>query len=301
MHETLLHILKLSLGVAIPLAAFATGLSAANSDPLWLTRHPRLLLRSLLLILIAVPVGVVVFVEAIGAPPLVKAALVIAVISIGIGPPAALSKARSQKDTVAFEVGLNLTLLALAIVYIPLAVAIHGAIFHHAVRLGVGQVAGLVLVKAAVPMLAGVMLGRFFPRLVAPFARYANLIVMVILLAIIVFALVATWRSLLGIGAKTWLICLAIVVGEIALGHAFGSRDPPTRRMLVSFSAMRFPALALLLVSVAPRGRALIPVILAYVITSFVLVAVYSAATSGRRRRETLAAPPRGAPAQSHA
>ena len=301
--EHIHEILRIALGIAIPVASFATGLTAAGADPLWLPKHPRLWLRSLLIILVVVPVGVVLLMEALGTSDVVKAALTIAVISIGIGPPAAFKKAQSHKEVVAYEVGLNLTLLALALAYLPLVVAVHGAIFHHTVQLGVGQVAGVVLVKALIPMVLGVLAGRLFPRAVAPFAKYAAVLVQVVLLAVVVIALIATWRQLLGLGT-TWLLCLAIVIGEIAVGHLFGRKDPQTRGMLVAFSAMRFPALALLLAHAAPRGRQFIPVILAYVLCSFVLVAVYEGMTSRRKRGEHAplpAAPRRQAPAAGHA
>ena len=304
MSEHIHEVLKVVLGVVIPVASFATGLTAASADPLWLTKHPRLLLRSLLIILLVIPVGVVLVMEAIGTPAVVKAALTIAIISIGIGPPAAFKQARAHTHVVAYEVGLNLTLLALALVYLPLAVAVHGAIFHHTVQLGVGQIAGVVLVKALIPMVLGVLAGRLFPKLVAPFARYASIVVQVVLLAIVVMALIATRHQLLALGT-TWLLCLAIVAAEIAIGHFAGRKDPETRGMLVAFSAMRFPALALLIVAAAPRGREFIPVVLAYVLCSFVLVALYQGITARRAKRgehAPLPTAPRGqAAAAGHA
>jgi predicted Na+-dependent transporter len=297
-------VLKVVLGVVIPLASFATGLTAGHTDPLWLAKHPRLWLRSLLIILLVVPVGVVLLMEVLGTPDVVKAALTIAVISIGIGPPAAFKQARAHKEVVAYEVGLNLTLLALALVYLPLVLAVYGAIFHRTVELGVGQVAGVVLVKALIPLALGMLAGRLFPKLVAPIAKYAGILVQVVLLGIIVLALIATWRKLLGLGGATWLLCAGIVVGEIVVGHIAGRKDPETRGMLVAFSSMRFPALALLLASAAPRGREFIPVILAYVLCSFVLVTVYEVLTARRKRGEHApipVAPQRRAPVQGHA
>ena len=227
---------------------------AAHADPLWLPKHPRLWLRSLLIILLVVPVGVVLLMEVLGTPDVVKAALTIAVVSIGIGPPAAFKQARAHQEVVAYEVGLNLTLLALALVYLPLVLAVYGAIFHRTVDLGVGQVAGVVLVKAFIPMVVGLLAGRLFPKVVAPIAKVAGILVTVVLLAIVVLALIETRHQLIGLGA-TWLLCVGIVIGEIAVGHIAGRKDPQTRGMLVAFSAMRFPALALLLASAAPRGR----------------------------------------------
>jgi len=298
--EHIHEVLKVVLGVVIPVASFATGLTAASADPLWLTKHPRLLLRSLLIILLVIPVGVVLVMEAIGTPAVVKAALTIAILSIGIGPPAAFKQARAQTNVVAYEVGLNLTLLALALVYLPLAVAVHGAIFHHTVQLGVGQIAGVVLVKALIPMVLGVLAGRLFPKMVAPFARYASIVVQVVLLAIVVMALIVTRHQLLALGT-TWLLCLAIVAAEIAVGHVAGRKEPETRSMLVAFSAMRFPALALLIVAAAPRGREFVPVVLAYVLCSFVLVALYQGMSARRAKRGEPAPRPTAARGQAAA
>ena len=257
MDEHFASILKGFAGVAIPLAAFATGLTAANKDPLWLTRHPGLLLRSLLVILLIVPVGVVLFLQAVGAPAVVKAGLAIAVISIGIGPPAMFQKAKQQKqdENVAYEIGLNVTLLVLAIFYVPLAVGVYGAAFGYDTQLGVGQVAKVVLTRALIPLLLGLLVGRLLPRVVKPISRYGGMFAMVVLLAIVVVALIASWRGLIGLGARTWLICAAIVIAEIVVGHLVGRGDPNSRTMLVAFTTMRFPALALLLASITRHRR----------------------------------------------
>jgi BASS family bile acid:Na+ symporter len=241
--------------------------------------------RSLLAILIVIPVGAVLFLEAIGAPPAVKAGLTIAVVSIGIGPPAALKRFSAQEESVAYEVALNVILLAVAIGYIPAVLAVHGAIFHHSVRLGPVEVGTVVLSRALIPLSVGLVLGRLAPRAVAPISRYAGLFVQVVLIAVVVVAVLASWRNLFGLGARTWLICVGIVLGEIVIGHVAGGPELETRRVLASFSAIRFPALALLLASIAPRGRALVPVILAYVLTSVVLVAVNDVLVARRERR----------------
>jgi bile acid:Na+ symporter, BASS family len=285
MQPTLLAVLKALLRVAVPLAAFATGLRAATCDPVWLLRRPGLLARSLLVVLVVVPASVVLFLRAAAVPPVIAAGLTIAVVAIGIGPPAALHRLKTSEDTIAYELDLNVLLLALAIAYIPAVVALHGALFGTALRLGPAAVARVVLGRALVPLLVGVLLGRLLPRVVAPLARYAGLFVQAVLLSVVVVALLATWHGLLGLGARAWLVCVAIVLGEIAIGQLAGGPDPGTRRVLASFSAVRFPALALLLASLSPRGRAFIPIILAYILTSVVLVAIHDLVTTRMSRQ----------------
>jgi BASS family bile acid:Na+ symporter len=278
--------LKVLVAVAIPLAAFVTGLRAASSDGTWLIKRPGLLLRSLLTILVVIPVGTLLLLRLFNAPLATAAGVMIAVVSIGIGPAAAYKQSKDKGVSLPFEIGLNVVLLAVAIVFIPVFLSIHGALYHHHVRLGFGQVAQVVLTRALIPLVIGVVVGRLFPRLVNPAEKYGGLFVQLVMLAVVSVAIAATWRVLLGLGARTWLICAVVVLAEIAVSHAAGGPTPETRRTLAAFGAMRFPALALLLASAAPRGREFIPVVLAYVMVSFVVVALYGAATSARKARK---------------
>jgi BASS family bile acid:Na+ symporter len=303
--KSVLEIFKVLLGVAIPLASFATGLRAARVQAGWLAKHPGLFARALITLLLLLPVGTVLFLESIGAPPLVRAGLTIAVIAIGIGPPAifgyvkAHAKAQAAArdagdvpvgapvvgDALSFEVSLNIVLLAVSIVYIPAFIAVHGMFFQHHLHLAPAAIAKVVLGRALVPLALGLALGRFAPRLVGPVVRYAGIFVQLVLLLVVVFAIVATWHQLTGLGGRTWLTCAAVVLAEIVIGYLLGGPAVETRRVLASFSAMRFPALALLIASITPRAKELTPVILAYVLTSFVLVSLQSALTAPRKAK----------------
>jgi BASS family bile acid:Na+ symporter len=118
------------------------------------------------------------------------------------------------------------------------------------------------------------------------------------LLLVIVVALAATGRGLLALGGKAWLTCAAIALGAVVIGHALGGPARETRRVLAMFSVMRFPALALLLASVTSQGRELVPVILAYVLSSAVMLGLYGATTSlaAKRGRPAVGRPRKVAP-----
>jgi BASS family bile acid:Na+ symporter len=275
-------VLKVLAAVAIPLAAFVTGLRAASSDATWLLKRPGLLVRSLVTILLIVPVGALLILHFTHASPVTAAGITIAIVSIGIGPAAAFKKSKAKDAAIPFEIGLNVALLALAIVFIPVFLTIHGAIYHHTVRLGVGQVAKVVLTRALIPLVLGMVAGRLFPRLVTPATKYGGAFVQLIMAAVVIAALAATWRVLLGLGWKTWAICALVVIVEISVSHAAGGPTPQTRRTLAAFGVMRFPALALLLASAAPRGREFLPVVVAYLLVSMAVVALYGAASARR-------------------
>jgi bile acid:Na+ symporter, BASS family len=292
-----MHALKLLLTIFIPLASFLTGLRAAGTDWLWLWKRPGLLVRSLLAILVLVPVASVLLLQAMHASLIVKSGIIAAIFAIGLGPAAAFKRIKTAEETLPFEIGLDVTLLLLSVIFMPLAVAIYGAIFHNDISLAPGRVATVVLTKAIVPLCAGVLAARIFPKIIAPAHRYGGFIINGFLALVLITIIAVAWRELLGVGAAGWLACVAVVVLDIAIGHFMGGPDPaPTRGVLASFSAMRFPALALLLVSVVPQGRPLVPVVAVYVIVSSILVMVYAAVMTTRERRH---APPVPAPANA--
>jgi len=290
--RSLLPLLGVLVSIAIPLASFVTGLRA--TEPLWLWKRPRLLGRSLFVILIVIPVITVLLLEVLApGSVLVSAGITVSILAIGIGPPNLFKRTEAASDSTRYEVGLNVVLLPLAIVYLPLALALHGAVFHHDVRLPPSEVARVVLFQALLPFGAGMALARVFPQnLNATLEFYAGLFVKLAISVVVIVALAVAWRPLIGLGPHAWLTCAAVAMIAILIGHALGGPTPETRGVLAAFSAMRFPGLALLIVSAVPGGQVLIPVVLAYVITSAALVGAYRAAGIRPGRPEEAPAEP---------
>src|SRR5262245_57835835 len=171
MKEAILQGFRLLVAVTVPLAACAAGLRAPKSDALWLWRQPSLLLRSLLAILVVVPVGVTLALSLLGLPSSVKGGIFVAELAIGIGPITAFQRMHGAQPC--YEIGLSRTLLLVSIPFVPAAVAIYGAVSGQRVPLGPGQVARVVVSRALVPLLLGIMLGRIWPRLAKRFGRWA--------------------------------------------------------------------------------------------------------------------------------
>lgn len=268
----------------IPLAAFATGLRV--KDPFWLWKRPRLLGRSLLAVLVVVPVVATLLVELLRPSVLARAGIIVAILSVGMGAPNMLKRSAAPGTRSAYEVGLDVVLLSLAILYIPAAIALHGAFFHHQVRIDPAQVARVVLFQMLVPLALGIAFARIWPRLVDQVGRLAGRVVHIALAIIVVFALLVTWRRLFEIGAGAWLTCAVVAASAIAIGHLFGMGQREIRPALVAFSVLRFPGLAVVIVAaVGERGRVLMPVVLAYVLTSAVLLAVYGSVSTARARK----------------
>ena len=157
MRETLLDVLKIALGIAIPLASFSTGVRAANIDPLWLFRRRSLLFRSLLSIFVLVPLATVFFLTIIKAPQAVSAGVLVTVLAVGIGPPAAFKRTAAKGADVTYEVELNIVVQLLAIIFIPIAIALLGSYYHFAFRLDAARVAVTVLERVVIPVVVGIL------------------------------------------------------------------------------------------------------------------------------------------------
>jgi BASS family bile acid:Na+ symporter len=282
MTDTTFTLFRLLALIAVPLAAFATGVRA--SDPLWLERHPRLLVRSLLVMLVAVPIAAVLVIELLRPPIAVRAGLLIAIVAVGLGPPEALKRGQVGGERAAYELGLDVLLLLVAVVYVPAAVVLHGALFDQAVAIDLRVLAKIMLLQMLLPLLAGVAFTRVLPQQVEVVSRRAARFVDLAMLAVIGLALLVGWRSLLDLGPVAWLTCIAVAASAIAIGHVLGGRDRAIRGVLVTFGTVRFPALAFLVVATVRGGQQLIAVVLAYALTSAVLVGVYDRASRSRAR-----------------
>lgn len=283
MSHGLLAIFGLLAGIAIPLASFAAGLR--TMDPLWLFSRPRLLGRSLVAILIVVPVLAAILVELLSPGNVyVRAGVMVSILAIGIGPPDIMKRTHAEASSVHYEIGLDVVLLPVAIVFMPLATAVHGAVFGHDLRLSPWEVAKVVLLQVLLPFAAGYAVAKLLPKAVEHIGRYAELFVTVAFAIVDISALIVAWRPLIGLGRAAWLTCAAIALAAILVGHVTGGPTREGKGVLAAYSAIRFPGLALLLVSVTGRRQRLIPVVVAYVITSVVMVGVYRAVMARRRK-----------------
>jgi len=275
------------LAVLIPLAAFTTGLRAprGGQDAKRLWRRPGQLARDLLAVLFLVPLWVVIVVLVLPLPLAVRAGLLIATLAVGIGPVGAMKRMGPATVAAREALDLNLVVLVISLAFVPIAFAALAALFRSDVQIGVGAVAKVVLGRALVPLLLGLGAARLFPRFATAVGPWTSKIINAALVVLLIVAVAVAWRYLAGISGLGWLACALAAAGAIAIGHLLGGPDPGTRGVVAAASVMRFPALALALASVTRQGRQLIPVIIAYILVGFVLLAAYGLVTSRRQRK----------------
>ena len=282
---------QLLVAILVPLASFTTGLQARRSETPRLWNRPAVLLRALAAILILVPLWAWALVQIMPLAPLTKAGLMIAVIAIGIGPFAAMKRMDGDTPHSMDAFDLNVVVLILSLVLVPLGFAGLAQLFGSPIHLGTAPVAKVVLGRALFPLLLGLAAARLFPSFAGSASVVLTKVITVVMLVLIALALISLRQELASLGAIGFLACAGVALGAALIGHLLGGPDPGTRRAVVASSTMRFPGLALTLASVAPAQKKLVPVVIAYVLASAVVVTVYDRLMAGRsgvllRRRE---------------
>jgi BASS family bile acid:Na+ symporter len=299
MSSTIKDVFQVLLAVVIPLAAFTTGLRSPKlgQGDVHLWRHPRQLFRDLLAIMILVPLWAIFLVRVMPLSPFVRGGLLIAVLAVGIGPAAGMNRMGPRSTGASEALDLNIVVLALSMIFVPIGFALVAALFHRDLHVGAGAVAKVVLGRALLPLLLGLGAARLSPRLAAAAGPVLNKILVAVLLAVVAIALIATWKQLADVGGIGWLVALAVAVGAVIIGHLLGGHNPESRGVVAAASAMRFPALALVLAAALPQGHRVIPAVLAYVLAAFAATTVYGVImTRGRSKHETPVVPIGAAP-----
>ena len=288
MRTVIKDVFPILLAVLIPLAAFTTGLQAprqgARDVRLW--RRPPQLLRDLLAVLILVPLWAIFLIRVLPASPVVRAGVLIAVLAVGIGPVAGMKRMGPKAVNASEALDLNLIVLTVSMLFVPIAFAIVAALFHRDLHVGAIAVAKVVLGRALLPLLLGLGAARLFPRAATAAGPWLARILNVVLLAAVAIAIVATWKFLAAVGGMGWLICAAVAVGAVVIGHLLGGPDNDSRGVVAAASAMRFPALALVLAAALPQGHRVTPVVIVYAVVAFLATTIYGMVMARRRRPE---------------
>ena len=274
-----MHLQRVTLlGVllSILLTVFGFGLQAGWGDVSYVVRRPAYAFRSLLAMMVVMPVVALAFERAFG----LSRAVGIALVALAISPVPPLLPRREGKagGRAPYAIGLMATAALLSVAFVPLAVALLGKFFDRPFHVGVGAVAMKVATTTALPLLAGMALRALAPgvatKLAKPAARVATVLLVICGLAILGASLPAVW-ALIGngtLGALTGFVGLGLLAG-----HLLGGSEPRDRLVLALSTACRHPAIALTIVATNFPEERLGPVIVLYLVVNTLVGAVYVA------------------------
>jgi BASS family bile acid:Na+ symporter len=235
------HLLLLAIKSSIFLSMLGLGLQSTWAEATWLFRHPALLLRAVVAMSVVVPIAAVAVSMLTGLPREVDAALLASAVSPV--PPILYAKQLKSGGRREYVVGLLVAMSALAIVTVPISVAI----FAHALGLAAFvqpiAIARIMLATVLLPLGLGIALRRvpILERAAAPMLSVAGLLLTVGVLGLL-FGLRATIASF---ASGPILLALAFVAAvALAVGHLLGGPSAADRTVLATSAAARHPAVA---------------------------------------------------------
>lgn len=273
------------LAASALLNLFSTGLKAGLDDATHLFRRPGQLIPALLAMNVVMPLFAVALVLIFDFDPALKIALV--ALSVSPIPPPIPAKEMKSGGTESYVIGLQVAIGALAIVFVPLAMAIIGQFRSVPLQAGVAPVAKVVFLSVLIPVGAGIFVHKLAPafseRVARPITSISGYGIVVCIVVVWISAAPAMW-SLIGNGAVIALT--AFVVVGLAAGHILGGPVPENRTSLAIATASRHPGIALLLARANfPAEKLVVPALLLYLLVNAVVAVPYLLWTKRRKAR----------------
>ncbi len=280
------QILTLVFQVAIIGTVFGFGLNSTRDDLLYLWRRPGLLVRSLLAVLVVMPVAAVMLTKALDFRHNVEVVLV--ALAISPVPPLLPQKESKAGGRRSYGLGLMLFLGLVAIAVIPLVVELLEQVFARPFTVDAGAIARIVLVAVLLPIVAGMAVRALTPRVAERLGKPVRLIANGLLLVGVVVLLVVSWRAVwAAVGDGTILVLIGFVVVGLLVGHLLGAPEPDHAAVLALSTACRHPAIALGIAAANFPDERFGGTIILYLLVSAIVGIPYVA----WRRRRLLPAP----------
>ncbi len=271
----ILHFVTLTIFILM----FAIGVNHSFEELTSLWRRPGLLLRSLLAVIVLVPLVVALLLWLFDLPIAVATGL--AVLAAAPGAPMMYKRTQMAAGEPTYAASLQLTLALLAVVVTPLTLAVFYALFELAtervspfnVILQVGEVTFL-------PVIISLLIQRFLPKFAKAIAKpvkvIGNVLFLLLLALIIVLLVIAPdFRAMLNIGVRPIVAILIIVALALAIGHLLGGPPRAQRSVLAVASIARNVGLALFIAGLCDYGQQFIPTLLTYMILGSLLAVPY--------------------------
>lgn len=265
---TMQQAILLALQVSILATVFTFGLQATLDDVLYVVRRPSLLGRSLVAMLVIMPIVTVAMSQSFDLSRPVEIALV--ALALSPIPPLLPGKERKAGGNSRYGLGLMIVAGVLSMLTLPLSIYLAGWYIGRPVATPAGTIAKIMMISIVVPLGAGLAVRAAWPavadRLATPLGLTARALLLIGALGLVI---AATVPMLALVGNGTLVAMVAVVVVGLATGHWLGGPEDADRRVLALSTASRHPAIALAVAKANfPDEPQLGPTILLYLLVS---------------------------------
>jgi len=271
--ETILEIVKIGFPLSVIASMFAQGLGIVSTDLLVFKQRPVLMLRSLLAVLVLVPLAALGIVLLLN--PERPVAIGMAILVASPAAPMMLVKVSKKGGKLAYMACLHLSLALLAILTVPITLHLFSMAFGFHAEVSAIAVSKVVGMTILVPVCLGILTRHFFARvaemLAPPLGKVAGIVLFVLGLSVVAMA----YGALLKMGLWSYFVMAVVIAGSIAIGHRLGPQDPEERTALAMESAARHPGLAMTIAALNFSPEKALPVLIPYLIVFTLVTTIY--------------------------
>ncbi len=259
----------------IVLTVVTLGLEADWEDTTTLFRQPGLFIRSIFAMNVVSPVVAALLAAVFELHPAVKIALV--TLAISPLPPFLPRKEMTAGGRRSYVIGLLVATSLLAVVLVPLSLAVLQAIVHSPLQVSIADIERPVAMSVLAPLAVGMVIHSVVPnvakQLVGPVAFVAALMLALGLLVMLVKLGPAMWEL---VGNGTLAAMMAFAILALVAGHVLGGPLPGNRAALALATSARHPGVAMAIASANfPNQKLVMPAILMYALVSMVVSIPY--------------------------
>ena len=274
---SLAGLIHAALPLSIALIVFSLGLRCVGDEAIFLFRERGLLVRSILAMNVVQPIVTILLVWIAHVHPAVETALVAAAVSPV--PPLLPRKQLKLVSQETYVYGLLVAASVLAIVFVPVTIALLSALSRREVNIAPATVTRIVSISVLAPLAVGMLTRRTWPALAAKVGAAANAVGTGLLVVAVLVALIALWpliSSLIGNG--TLLLCAVFAGIGLFVGHVLGGPNGDDRTVLALATATRHPGVAFAIGAAAfPDQKLEAAAVVLYLLTSLVVCLPYVA------------------------
>ena len=254
---------------------FAIGLKATFEDASYLFRNPGLLAREFVSMNVLMPVFAVILVLRFHLDPAVKVALI--ALSVSPVPPFFPKNAMKAGGTQRYTIGVLAAAAMVAIIVVPVTMAIFGKIGKIPLQMPAGAVVWLLARTILGPLLIGIYIRSRWPSFADRVSGKMGTLAMVCLGVGVLPILLLSIRPMLSLVGNGTLLSLAIfAIAGLAFGYLLGGPRIENRHVLALATASRHPGMALAIAHANFPGQKLAaPAIALYLIVATILSALF--------------------------
>jgi bile acid:Na+ symporter, BASS family len=253
---------------------FDLGLGIALRQFRWVWQHPGLIARALFCVLVAVPALAVLVARTFELARPVQIGIVL--MAISPGAPVALRRSLAAGGHRSFAPALQILLALLAVVSIPLSIALLNEVYAGQASIAPGDVAKQVLVAQLLPLGLGVALRNAWPAFAAQLEPRVARVGTLMLIGFVALAIVDIWQPVVEAGSRIVLAIVTITWLALGAGHLLGGPDETTRTAVAISSAARNAGLALLVATLNAAAPEISATALAYLLISAIAIVPYA-------------------------